>query len=167
MILDIETTGLCTAIGHRIAETAAIGLVDRRGSGRYFHVHPNPERAIDPGFAAILGRSQVFLQDKPHFSEVAKEFTAFMDGAILVARDAPFDPAFIDRKHALIGRRPVKFHGVAIVDSRAIARELRRGPANSLDVLCAAPGITAACRNLRSVRLDTAMPAEVFLKLTA
>lgn len=40
---------------------------------------------------AVHGISLEFLQDKPHFSDIADEFLDFVRGAELIIHNAPFD----------------------------------------------------------------------------
>ncbi|MGZ5028387.1 MAG: exonuclease domain-containing protein, partial [Methylobacter sp.] len=49
VVLDTETTGLNPQEGHRIIEIGCVELVNRRLTGKRFHVYINPERIIDDG----------------------------------------------------------------------------------------------------------------------
>ncbi|MDP1897631.1 MAG: exonuclease domain-containing protein, partial [Sulfurimicrobium sp.] len=42
IILDTETTGLETSLGHRIIEIAAVEMVNRQLTGNHFHQYLNP-----------------------------------------------------------------------------------------------------------------------------
>jgi DNA polymerase-3 subunit epsilon len=69
IVLDTETTGLDPALGHRVIEIGAVEMVDRRPTGRTYHVYLNPEREVDPGAQSVHGLSNEFLADKPRFAE--------------------------------------------------------------------------------------------------
>jgi len=166
VILNIETTGLDSAKGHRIIEIAAVELLDRRVSGNHFHRFLNPERAINPGAQAVHGITLEFLKDKPKFAEVAQEFLTFMRGAELVAHNAPFDVAFLNCELSLIGSDQVEVLCSCVLDSLRIARQKCPGQRNSLDALCAEYQINFQGRDLRGAWLDAYLLAEVYLALT-
>jgi len=96
VVLDTETTGLNPQEGHRIIEIGCVELVNRRLTGKRFHAYINPERVIDDGAIEVHGITNEFLQDKPCFTDVVKDFIAFIQGAELVIHNAPFDVGFIN-----------------------------------------------------------------------
>ncbi|MCU0518586.1 MAG: exonuclease domain-containing protein [Oscillatoria sp. Prado101] len=77
IILDTETTGLDPASGHRVIEIGCLELLDRKLTGNRFHVYLNPEREVDAGAVEVHGLSTDFLADKPRFTDVARDKTAF------------------------------------------------------------------------------------------
>jgi len=96
VVLDTETTGLNPQEGHRIIEIGCVELVNRRLTGKRFHTYINPERIIDDGAIEVHGITNQFLEDKPCFADVVKDFIAFIQGAELVIHNAPFDVGFIN-----------------------------------------------------------------------
>src|SRR5690606_8471860 len=96
VVLDTETTGIEVREGHRIIEIGCVELIDRRLTGRHFHVYINPQREVEEGAFAVHGISDAFLADKPLFGQVADDFMEFISGAQLVIHNAPFDVGFID-----------------------------------------------------------------------
>ena len=56
VVLDTETTGIEHKEGHRIIEIGCVELIDRRLTGRHYHVYINPQREIDEGAQAVLQR---------------------------------------------------------------------------------------------------------------
>jgi DNA polymerase-3 subunit epsilon len=74
IVLDTETTGLNARLGDRIIEIGAIELVNRRPTGNHFHRYVNPEREIEEGAMRVHGITSEFLQDKPRFGDIAREF---------------------------------------------------------------------------------------------
>ena len=109
VFLDTETTGLEPESGHRIIEIGCIEMIDRRFTGREFHVYINPRRKVDEEAAKVHGISDEFLLDKPYFEDIEADFMAFLAGADgtdkaeLLAHNAPFDMKFINHELKLNG----------------------------------------------------------------
>ncbi|PJN92324.1 DNA polymerase III subunit epsilon, partial [Amaricoccus sp. HAR-UPW-R2A-40] len=64
--------------GDRIVELGAVELVNHMPTGRIFHRHVNPQRAVPAEAAAIHGLTTSFLADKPIFSQVVNDFLDFI-----------------------------------------------------------------------------------------
>ena len=101
IVLDTETTGMNTEggphyMGHRIVEIGAVEIINRRLTGRHFHVYIKPDRAIQEEAIGVHGITDEFLIDKPEYQDIHKEFLDFIKGAELVAHNAPFDTGFMD-----------------------------------------------------------------------
>lgn len=166
IILDTETTGLETALGHRIIEIAGVEMVNRRLTRNHFHQYINPEREIDPGAQQVHGISLEFLQDKPRFCDVARDFLEYVSGAELVIHNAPFDVGFLDRELGLLGMQPIRHYCPQITDTLKMAKSLRPGQKNNLDALCRAYQIDNSRRTLHGALVDTELLAEVYLAMT-
>jgi DNA polymerase-3 subunit epsilon len=166
IILDTETTGLDSNLGHRVIELAAVEIVDRRLTGNHFHRYINPERASDEGALQVHGLSEEFLRDKPKFREIAGEFLDFVGGAELIIHNAPFDTGFIDRELGLADLKPISEYCPRIVDTLHLARELHPGKKNSLDALCERYQIDNSARAQHGALLDANLLAEVYLAMT-
>src|SRR5213076_3070347 len=83
---------------------------------------------IAPGAAAITGLSNAKLRGAPRPEEAVQRFLAFADDAVLVAHNARFDLAFLDREtERLTGSRI----GAAVVDTVRLARTLLAGRVSS------------------------------------
>lgn len=166
IMLDTETTGLDTNLGHRIIEVAAVEMINRRLTGNHFHQYLNPEREIDPGAQAVHGISLEFLQDKPFFKDVARDFIDFVSGAELVIHNAPFDIGFLNAELKRIGLEPVQTYCPAVVDTLKMAKDLHPGQKNNLDALCRRYFVDNSSRTLHGALLDTELLAEVYLAMT-
>lgn len=163
IIFDTETTGL-DAQDDRVIEIGAVELVNRFPSGRSFHAYINPDgRAIHHEAQAVHGISLADLKDKPVFAEIAEEFCAFVDGAKLVAHNASFDIAFINRELSRLSREAIAADRV--IDSLAIARRKHPMGPNSLDALCRRYGIDNSHRTKHGALLDSELLAEVYIEL--
>jgi DNA polymerase III subunit epsilon len=165
VVLDTETTGLNPQDGHRIIEIGCVELVNRRLTGKRFHVYINPDRVIDDGAVAVHGITSQFLVDKPRFNEVAAEFIAFIKGAELVIHNAPFDVGFINHEFAKLNHGEVSKYST-VFDTLAYARKKHPGQRNSLDALCKRYNIDNSHRELHGALLDAEILAEVFLLMT-
>jgi len=168
VVLDTETTGMPVADGHRIIEIGCVELMDRRLTGRHYHVYLQPDREIDEGAIAVHGITNEFVQDKPRFREVADEFFEFIKGAQLIIHNAAFDVGFINNEFALIKqdeRADISEH-CSILDTLLMARERHPGQRNNLDALCKRYGVDNSGRELHGALLDAEILADVYLAMT-
>ncbi len=172
VVLDTETTGLETELGHRIIEIGCVELMNRRPTGRTFHHYINPEREIDHGALEVHGITAEFLQGKPRFGDVAEELMAFISGAELVIHNAAFDVAFLDYELGIHAKRDSAFverkvsAECRVLDTLALAREMHPGQRNNLDALCKRYEIDNSHRELHGALLDARILADVYLAMT-
>lgn len=171
VVLDTETTGMNFAgqpqIGHNIIEIGAVEVINRRLTGRTFHVYIKPPREVDEEAIKVHGITNEFLQDKPVFAEIADEFLEFIKGAELVIHNAPFDVAFMDQEFSYLENPPPKTAEMCTVtDSLQLARKMYPGKRNNLDALCDRLGIDNSKRVLHGALLDAEILADVFLMMT-
>lgn len=166
IVLDTETTGLNPKEGHRIIEIGCIELVNRRVTRNQFHVYINPQRPIDAGAIEIHGITNEFLQDKPVFADIARDFIEFTRGAQLLIHNAPFDVGFLNYEYSLLGNVGVLEDYCAIFDTLAFARTKHPGQRNSLDALCKRYSIDNSHRELHGALLDAEILADVYLQMT-
>ena len=167
IVLDTETTALETSQDHRIIEIGAVELVDRKLTGRHYHQYINPERKVDEGAMEVHGITDEFLEDKPVFGQIAKEFFQFVDGADLVIHNAPFDVGFINHEFAKLNGvfQPIEAD-CKIIDTLALARQKHPGQKNNLDALCKRYGVDNSQRELHGALLDAEILADVYLVMT-
>jgi len=167
IVLDTETTGLETSQDHRIIEIGCVELVGRKLTGRHYHQYVNPQRKVDVGAMEVHGITDQFLEDKPLFETVAREFLEFVDGADLVIHNAPFDVGFINHEIAkLNGAYQAIESGCRIIDTLALARQKHPGQKNNLDALCTRYGVDNSQRDLHGALLDAEILADVYLLMT-
>lgn len=168
IILDTETTGLSWERGNRVVEIGCVELVERRPTGRTFHVYLNPDREFEAGAQEVTGLTLEFLADKPKFEAIAEEFIAFIDGAELVIHNAAFDVGFLDSELRRLGPQYGRLADrCTIEDTLLLARQRFPGQRNSLDALCKRLGVDNAHRQLHGALLDAQLLAEVYLGLTS
>lgn len=171
VVLDTETTGMNMTgqpqIGHNIIEIGAVEVINRRLTGRTFHVYIKPPREVDEEAIRVHGITNEFLQDKPVFAEIADDFLAFIKGAELIIHNAPFDVAFMDQEFSYLKNPPPKTAEMCTVtDSLQMARKMYPGKRNNLDALCDRLGIDNSKRVLHGALLDAEILADVFLMMT-
>ena len=171
IVLDTETTGMNMVgvhyEGHRIIEIGAVEVINRRLTGRHFHVYIKPDRLVDPEAYGVHGISDEFLADKPTFAEIADDFYNFINGAELVIHNASFDIGFMDYEfRKLRSDYPKTESFCTITDSLMLARRMYPGKRNSLDALCSRLDIDNSRRTLHGALLDAEILAEVYLTMT-
>ncbi len=166
IVLDTETTGIGSELGHRIIEIGCIELVDRKLTGNHFHVYLNPQRAVDEGAFRVHGISDEFLQDKPLFKDIVDAFLQYINGAELVIHNAPFDVGFLNAELRLLKWKKTLLDYCGVVDTLALAREKHPGQRNNLDALCKRYDVNNANRQLHGALLDAEILAFVYLAMT-
>lgn len=171
IVLDTETTGMNKLgvhyEGHRIIEIGAVEVINRRLTGRHYHVYVKPDRLVDPEAYGVHGISDEFLADKPTFDQIADEFLDFIRGGELVIHNASFDIGFMDHEFRMLQRNiPNTDTFCTITDSLMMARRLFPGKRNNLDALCSRYEIDNSKRTLHGALLDAEILAEVYLAMT-
>ena len=171
IVLDTETTGMNMDtgphyLGHRVIEIGCVEVVNRRLTGRHYHVYLKPDRKVDEEAIRVHGITDDYLADKPPFSAKVDEFLQFIDGAELVAHNAPFDVGFLDYELQLLGRPERMAALCKVTDTLALARKMFPGKRNNLDILCDRFGIDNGHRTLHGALLDAEILADVYLLMT-
>jgi DNA polymerase-3 subunit epsilon len=166
IILDTETTGLDPATGDRIIEIGCVELIDRELTGNNYHQYINPERSIHEGAIAVHGLTEEFLEAKPIFKVIAKEFVDYIEGAELIIHNAPFDVGFINAEFRLLGNGLKVEDLCSVFDTLKVARAKHVGQRNSLDALCKRYGVDNTSRTLHGALLDAELLSHVYLGLT-
>ena len=172
VVLDTETTGMNLEggphyMGHLIIEIGAVEIINRKLTGRHFHVYLKPDREIQPDAIGVHGITDEFLVDKPEYSAVHQEFLDFIKGAELVAHNAPFDTGFMDYEFEMLNPSIGKTDDYCkVTDTLAMAKKIFPGKRNNLDVLCERYGIDNPHRTLHGALLDAEILADVYLLMT-
>jgi len=169
VVLDTETTGLESKLGHRIIEIGCVEIINRRATGRQFHHYLNPEREIDYGAIAVHGITRERLASAPKFAAVAYELVDFIRDSELIIHNAAFDVEFLEMELALLGLPvlPASLSTICrILDTLALARARHPGQRNNLDALCKRYDIDNSHRDLHGALLDARILADVYLAMT-
>jgi len=168
IILDTETTGLSWERGNRVVEIGCVEYIERRPSGRTFHVYLKPDCDFEQGAQEVTGLTLEFLADKPQFEQVAEEFLAFIDDAELIIHNAAFDLGFLDNELRLLGGDFGRIvDRCRVEDTLLLARQRFPGQRNSLDALCKRLGVDNSHRQLHGALLDAQILGDVYLALTS
>ncbi len=117
VVFDTETTGFSPA-KDRLVEVGAVKI--RNGAKideRTWLV--NPQRYIPWYVQNVHHITPEMLADKPLFKDIYPEFLEFIDGAVLIAHNAPFDIRFISAEAIRNGLPPPKN---AVLDSLELFR---------------------------------------------
>ncbi|WP_036760053.1 DNA polymerase III subunit epsilon [Photobacterium halotolerans] len=171
IVFDTETTGMNMTgphyEGHRIVEIGAVEIINRKFTGRTFHVYIKPDRPIDPEAVAVHGITDEFLRDKPTYADIHHEFMDFIRGAELVAHNAPFDIGFMDYEFRKLDPSIGKTTDFcSVTDTLDMAKKIFPGKRNNLDILCSRYGIDNSHRTLHGALLDAEILADVYLMMT-
>jgi DNA polymerase-3 subunit epsilon len=118
-VVDVETTGLNPAWGHRVCEIAVL-----RGQGgeivETFSSLVDPQRSIAPGAFAVNQITPAMLRGAPLFGEIADELLRLLEGAVMGAHNAPFDLGFLRQELALAARTWP--HELVVIDTLTLCR---------------------------------------------
>jgi DNA polymerase-3 subunit epsilon len=159
VVLDLETTGARPGPG-KITEVGAVRIEGLRPV-KHFQTLVNPLRPIPAMITRITGIAEDMVADAPRIEEVIPQLLDFLEGAVVVAHNAPFDVGFLNYElRRLQGRRLDD----GFVDTLPLARALAPGlPNYRLGTVAEALGApVAACHRALEDALAT---AHVFLEL--
>lgn len=165
IVFDTETTGLNPKEGDRLVEIGAIELINHIPTGHTYHQYINPMRDVPEEAFKIHGLSNEFLNNYPKFSDIAKDFLAFVgDDGVMVAHNASFDMNFVNYELKHNGFDTLDNHEV--IDTLRIAKSKFPGAkSNSLDALCKRFNVDNSKRTKHGALLDAELLAEVYLEL--
>lgn len=163
VVVDLETTGLDPLV-EGILEIAAVRLDGDRVVGTWQTlVNPGPGIESSEASRAIHGITAEMVADAPPVAEALAGFLAFLGDAPLVAHNAPFDLAFLNRALAAGGRPPLANEAF---DTLEIAREVFPDQrSHKLEALCRLLGHEAA--GFHRAAADAGHLAAIFPRLLA
>jgi DNA polymerase III subunit epsilon len=160
VVVDLETTGLRPGQ----SGICEIGAVRLRG----FEVDGEFETLVDPGLPIAAGASAVtglrneHLRGAPRPPEAVRSFLAFAGDAVLVAHNARFDLAFLDRETELLTGSRI---GAPVVDTVRLARRLLAGRVSGFGLAQLAWFLGTAERPCHRALPDARATAELLLAL--
>ncbi len=125
VVLDLETTGSRPGTA-KITEVGAVRLEGLREVA-HFQTLVNPQRPIPPFITRITGITQEMVAGAPRIDEVMPQLLNFLEGAIIVAHNAPFDVSFLNYE---LRRLNGKKLGEEAFDTLPLARLLAPGLPN-------------------------------------
>jgi len=167
IVLDTETTGIDPKQGHRIVEIGCVELIDRKLTGRNYHVYINPQMHMDQEVINIHGLSNEFLFDKQLFNQVADDFIEFIRGAELVIHNARFDVGFMDHEFAMTRRGLPKTYDICTVTDTLKSSRDEFGSPKTLDFLARHYGVEKLVdRTYHGALIDAQLLAYVYIEMT-
>jgi DNA polymerase III epsilon subunit family exonuclease len=160
VVFDLETTGL-SASTSRIVEIGA-QRVDRLELTSRFETLVNPGAPLPTAITALTGIAQRDVLGAPAADLALRRFLDFTGDAVLVAHNARFDMAFLDRAVLrLTGRRVA----APVVDTVWLARRLLAGRTSRFGLARLAQFFGTAAEPCHRALPDAAATAEILLAL--
>ena len=160
VVVDLETTGLRPGQ----SGICEIGAVRLRG----FEVEAEFQTLVDPGLpiaagaSALTGLRNEQLRGAPRPAEAVGRFLAFAGDSVLVAHNARFDLAFLDRETERLNGSRI---GSAVVDTVRLARTLLAGRLSSFGLAQLAWFFDTSERPCHRALPDARATAELLLAL--
>jgi DNA polymerase-3 subunit epsilon len=160
VVVDLETTGLRPGQA-RICEIGAVRIDGLVPAGTF-------ETLVDPGeplprlVASLTGIADADLAGAPGSAEAVRRFLAFAGDSVLVAHNARFDLAFLDREvERLTGRRVA----APVVDTVGLARRLLAGRVSRASLASLSHFFGTSVRPCHRALPDAQATAEVLIAL--
>jgi len=101
-VFDFETTGLSPLRGGRVIEIGAVAVEEGEICGE-FHSLVNPGVPVPWAAQRVHGISAEMLEKEPRPEDAFSSFMGFVQGAVLVAHNAPFDLGFLRSELQILG----------------------------------------------------------------
>ncbi len=160
VVFDLETTGAKTP-PCRVTEIGAYRISGGRIVAE-FQTLVNPKTNIPPFITHLTGITDAMVKSAPLFRDIAADWLRFVDTAVLVAHNAPFDIRFIDHELARVfpGCRMANPHLCTVSLSRRIVPDIANHRLHTL-----AEHFSIPIRNRHRAPGDALATAEVFLLL--
>jgi DNA polymerase III epsilon subunit family exonuclease len=160
VVVDLETTGL-TPRSARICEIGAVRVRELE-LAEEFETLVNPGVPIGPAISALTGLRDSELRGQPQPAAAVLRFLEFAGDAVLVAHNARFDLAFLDREtERLTGARLAG----PVVDTVGLARRLLAGRTPRAGLASLSHFFGTAVRPCHRALPDAQATAEILLHL--
>ena len=120
VVVDVEATG-AKLPPNRIIELGAYRISGRKIVDSFLTL-VNPEIAIPRFVMTLTGISNDMVKDAPLFSDVAPRWLEFVNDAVLIAHNAPFDTNFLNHEISRVypGHRMINAHLCTVTLSRHV-----------------------------------------------
>jgi DNA polymerase III epsilon subunit family exonuclease len=160
VVVDLETTGLRPGTS-RICEIGAVRIRELE-LDEEFELLVDPGVPIGPTVSALTGLRDADLVGSPHPAIAVRRFLEFAGDAVLVAHNARFDLAFLDREtERLTGARLAG----PVVDTVGLARRLLVGRAPRAGLASLSQFFGTDTRPCHRALPDAQATAEILLRL--
>jgi DNA polymerase III epsilon subunit family exonuclease len=160
VVVDLETTGLRPG-SSRICEIGAVRVRELELEEE-FELLVDPGTPIGPVISALTGLRDADLRGAPHPAMAVRRFLEFAGDAVLVAHNARFDLAFLDREtERLTGARLAG----PVVDTVGLARRLLAGRTSRAGLSSLAQFFGTAAQPCHRALPDAQATAEILVQL--
>ena len=160
VVVDLETTGL-TPASARICEIGAVRVRELELQDE-FETLVDPGVPLGPAISALTGLRDGQLRGQPPAAVAVRQFLEFAGDAVLVAHNARFDLAFLDREtERLTGARLAG----PVVDTVGLARRLLAGRTSRAGLASLSHFFGTAARPCHRALPDARATAEILLRL--
>ncbi|SMB97896.1 ATP-dependent DNA helicase DinG [Thermanaeromonas toyohensis ToBE] len=105
VVVDLETTGLDPS-QDTILEMAALRFEEGR-LVQQFSTLVNPRKPIPPHIQRLTGIKEDMVSEAPFLEEVLPNFLSLLQGATVIAHNAPFDMAFLAKASGSLWEGPI------------------------------------------------------------
>lgn len=105
VVVDLETTGLDPS-QDTILEMAALRFEEGRLI-QQFSTLVNPRKPIPPHIQRLTGIREDMVREAPFLEEVLPDFLSLLQGATIIAHNAPFDMAFLAKASGSLWDGPI------------------------------------------------------------
>ncbi len=160
VVFDLETTGLRPG-SSRICEIGAQRVRELELADR-FETFVDPGGALPPAITALTGIHSSALRGAPRAELAVRRFLEFAGDGVLVAHNARFDMAFLDREvERLTGRRVA----APVVDTVWLARRLLEGRLRRVGLASLAHFLGVPTEPCHRALPDARATAEILVRL--
>jgi len=160
VVVDLETTGLTPSTA-RICEIGAVRVRELELEDEFVTL-VNPGVPLGPAISALTGLRDAQLRGQPPAAVAVRKFLQFAGDAVLVAHNARFDLAFLDREtERLTGARLAG----PVVDTVGLARRLLAGRTPRAGLASLSQFFGTAVRPCHRALPDAQATAEILLHL--
>jgi DNA polymerase-3 subunit epsilon len=160
VVVDLETTGLRPGSSH-ICEIGAVRVRELELQEE-FELLVDPGVPIGPAISALTGLRDADLRGRPHPAIAVRRFLEFAADAVLVAHNARFDLAFLDREtERITGARLAG----PVVDTVGLARRLLAGRTPRAGLASLSEFFGTAVRPCHRALPDAQATAEILIQL--
>lgn len=162
VVVDLETTGLSA----RTAEICEIGAVRVRGLAPVatFETYVRPRGVLPPAVSALTGIRAHDLRRAPRVEEAVPRFVEFAGDCVLVAHNARFDMAFLDRE---VERQQGRRLAAPVLDTVPLARALLRDRAGRSSLASLSHFFGTSVEPCHRALPDAQATAEILVELVA
>jgi DNA polymerase III epsilon subunit family exonuclease len=160
VVVDLETTGLRPGSSH-ICEIGAVRVRELELQEE-FELLVDPGVPIGPVISALTGLRDADLRGRPHPAIAVRRFLEFAADAVLVAHNARFDLAFLDRETERL--TAARLAG-PVVDTVGLARRLLAGRTPRAGLASLSEFFGTAVRPCHRALPDAQATAEILIQL--